>query len=769
MVKSSLKRKLLRDIRGTMPQFLSIIIMLTLGVAVYVGLDSTWRSLNDYTSQISSKNNLADIQVMANSITEEDVRTVAALDGVERAERRLRLQAIVTDHPEGILETVGLENNDLNTVTIHEGRSQLSQGEAILDLSFAQAHGIRINDKVTIQIQRQKATFQVVGLATSAAYIYATSDTTDVIPDHSRYGFMMVHAEDMSGLVGSKTSFNEMLVKTKVGTDAEQLKNTISSALDSKLIASVTREETRNDLSIKQKIAQYQSIGNLFPFVFFAVVILMTFTTMIRLMNTQRKQIGLLKAVGYTRRQIAIHYMAYGVWISVIGSCFGILIGYYLIPRKIWNFFDQLFVLPDAPIVLYWPKVVLIIILSICSTVLATLYVCLRTEAEQPAELMRLKPSQYGRKILMERISPWWRHLNSSRRLIIRQIFRNKIRLFMTVIGVMGCTALLLTALGMRDTIKNVADTVYEKTYLYKAKYYLEEGVSIDTVTSFLREDEMESISEAPLVISSEERTKMGTIHVLSKDSKFIQFYDEKGQRLELDDNSVLITEKTADIYNVAIGDELQVRLSSDNRVSFTVGAISKVNIGQGLYLSKEAWNAKGLTYQPTAIIAGSEHTSFPDGMISRIVETERQSKDFMTSMDSTLSLSVMMVAAAGVLAFIVLYNLGILNFTERERDLATLLVLGFRQRELRSFVVFENILFTALGIIIGIPAGFTLHEIIFAKSGMGDELDFSAVINNQSIAISVLFTAAIALAVNIALLYKVGKIKMVEALKSVE
>lgn len=729
MVKSSLKRKGFRDIRGAAAQFLSIIIMITLGVAVFIGLDSTWRSLEDYTSQISEDNNLANIQVFASSVTDEDVQKVKALEGVQGVERRLSLQVAPVDYPEARLELKGVEAGEINTFSIHEGTADFQPGEALLDLSFATANHISVGDSITLQVHQQVESFRIAGLATSAAYIYTTSDATAVIPDHQQYGFIGVRAQDTQKFTGQPEIYNEMLVTTTAGQDDEALKNEISSMLENKLVGSVTRLETRNDMSVKQKVAQYQSIGNLFPFVFFAVVILMTFTTMIRLMNNQRQQIGLLKALGYTRRQITLHYMSYGIWISIIGSVLGILIGWKVIPNRVWNFFEELFVLPDASIILYWPKVIAIIILAMCSTLLATLYVCLRTEAEQPSALMRPKLAQSGSHILVERFQSLWTRLTTSRKLIVRQIFRNKIRLFMTIIGVLGCTALLLTALGMRDTINNVAVSVYEKTYLYEAKYYLEEGLpdADESVQAVIDQGKAEPVLEALRVLISDSKTKMGTVHVLKGNSQWIHFYDDAGQRINLQPDGALITQKTADIYDLAVGDVLKVRVAPDHLVQFTISAISKVNIGQGLYVSEQAWEEAGMAFKPTALLSGDTQLELPKEKVSNVVLTSGQSEDFMTSMNSTLSLSVMMIGAAAVLAFIVLYNLGILNFTERERDLATLLVLGFHPKELRSFVIFENILFSCLGIGVGIPAGFALHRMIFAKAGMGDELDFSA------------------------------------------
>lgn len=769
MVKSSLNRKLIRDIQGARIQFLSIIVMLTLGVAVFIGLDSTWRSLEEYTAGIAADNHLADIQLFADSIEEEEVTKAKLMDGIEDAERRLSLQVEVAGLPGARLELNGIESGRISAFTVYEGTGDLQEGEAMLDLSFAKANQMAVGDSITLRLRDRIASFRIAGLCTSAAYIYATADATSVIPDHRQFGFIAVRSQDTRPITGESRLYNELLVTTGRGTDDDLLKDKLGSLFGGKLLGSVTRLETRNDMSIKQKIAQYQSIGNLFPVVFFAVVILMTFTTMLRLMNSQRQQIGLLKALGYSRVQIAVHYISYGVWISIIGSVLGIVIGWKVIPGRVWVFFEELFVLPDAHIILYWPKVAVIIVLAVCSTVLATLYVCLYTEREQPAALLRPKLARNGSHIAVERFASWWGRLRASQQLILRQMFRNKIRLFMTALGVLGCTALLLTALGIRDTINGVAEAVYGKTYLYETKHVLKDGISEETLQSLLQEEQTEPILEAVHVLSSDSKTKMGTVHVLENPSQFIRFFDSGAHRLELPDDSALITQKTADIYHLETGDRIIVRTGPGQSADFIVGAIAKVNIGQGIYVSKEVWQAKGLVFRPTAIVSGHGAAAPPEGIISRTIATGDQSADFLSSMNSTLSLSLMMIAAAAALAFIVLYHLGMLNFAERERDLATLLVLGFHPKEVRSFVMMENIIFSLIGIGAGIPAGFALHRLIFASAGMGDELDFSAVILNNSIFLSVLFTVIIAFAVNLLVWTRVQKIHMVEALKSVE
>ncbi len=767
MVKSVLKKKLLRDIKGSFSQFISIIVMLILGVGVFIGLDSTWRSLDEYTDSISRRDNIADFRLYSESFSEDDLLKVSQIEGVKEVQKRLAFKANVPEY-EAQLEVSVTESDKINKLNIRNGASNLKSGESILDLNFAEENGIKVGDYITLSYNKKQITLKVAGLATSASYIYTVPNATSVIPNHKEYGFIQVTPQDVKKIIG-EVFFNEVLVTTNKEVNNQKIKEEIRGVLSNKLKGIIEKEETLNYLAIQQKITQYKSIGNIFPLIFFAVVILMTFTTMIRLMNNQRKQIGLLKALGYNSRQIILHYMSYGIWISIIGCLLGLFVGWKVVPQSVWELFEELFVLPDAQIILYWPKVILILIVSILSTVIPTIYVYLKTEVEQPAELIRTKISKKSGNILLESFPFVWEKLSTTKKLISRQIFSNKIRLFMTLFGVLGSTTLLITALGMKDTIENVASSVYEETYLYETKIYLKENIDFEELRTLLDNNNDERIMEVVTEVSSKNKTKMTNLHVLENSGEYIQFYDENEKKIPLDNGRVLVTQKTADIYKVNVGDDLTLKLNSGNSIILKVTDISKVNIGQGIYLSESTWKDLNGKFIPTALLSKQEKNEYSDNVVSHKVKTSLQEKDFTTSMSSTLSMAVLMIAAAAILAFLVLYNLGMLNFAERERDLATLLVLGFYQKELKSFISFENILFSILGIILGILGGHYLHSKIFESAGMGDELDFSIIIEKSSICIAVFFVLLIVIIVNLTVISKIKKIHMAEALKSVE
>lgn len=363
-----------------------------------------------------------------------------------------------------------------------------------------------------------------------------------------------------------------------------------------------------------------------------------------------------------------------------------------------------------------------------------------------------------------------WGKLRTSQKLIIRQIFNGKVRAVMTILGVIGCTALLLSALGIRDTINSVATSVYEKSYLYESKIYLDESkVTPEFIVEENKKKKNEFVEERGLFFMSDKRNKSGMLHVLENDSELIKIHNLKGEPIDLKTGDILITEKTAEIYSLKKGDTLRFNDTNGESIKLEINKIGILNIGQGVYLTQATWKNLKQNFSSTSIISSDKNVNYLESYSKKISKTEKQKEDFLSSMSSTLSMSMLLILAASLLLIVVLYNLGILNFGDRSRSLATLSVLGFKPFELKTFLSTENIILSIMGIVLGIPIGILLHKKIFVSAGMGDELDFTPVIEWKSYLITISFTIVLIILITIFLNRKIKKIKMVEALKSVE
>lgn len=769
MVISPLKKMFLRSLKKNSIQLLSIALMLILGVAIYIGIDSTWRSLNDYVETNYRKENKADIEVLIKP-TNKDFSGLSESENINRLEEQFLIEGAIADSDgkEVLINGVDQEAK-LNQYTIVKGKNLNKKNTVIIDKSFAEANHLDIGDKLTIEINSLEKEVSISGLAVSSSYIYITPDSTTVVPNHEDYGFIYMNKKDTKYFTQNNAMTNKLVIKVADGKNVETVKKEIEQKYEQEIISILESKETLNDLATSQKVQQYQSIGNLFPIIFFAIVILMSFTTMYRLINKERAIIGTMKALGYSSFKIITHYLFYGIWVSIIGVFFGVLIGWKVIPNYIWRFFNELFIFDHPEIVINGYQVAIITALSIFSTCVATLIVFYNVEKESPASLLREKSTTKGYNILLERIKPFWNGLKTSQKLTLRQMFRSKIRMSMTIIGVVGCTSLLLSALGIRDTINHVASSVYEKSYLYEEKAYVASDTDSRELYDKTRSNkEIEGLEERPYFILSNSKNKSGLIHVIEDNSSYIKFYDENKQ-VKLSEDRLLITKKTAEIFSLNKGDDIQFRNSAGNLVKLKVTDIAELSIGQGFYLTKSAWEKADQVFVPTSLVGENLKSTFSNDEMKKIVLTKNQENDFLGSMGSTLSMSILLILSASLLLTVVLYNLGTLNFSDRERDMATLSVLGFRFSELKKILSTENIILSLCGIIIGIPFGIKIHEKIFSNAGMGDELYFRPVIDRQSYLITIIFTIVLIIIVNYLSNKKINKIKMTEALKSVE
>ncbi|WP_430601868.1 hypothetical protein IGJ02_001982 [Enterococcus sp. DIV0724b] len=769
MVMSPLKKMFLRSFKKNSIQLLSIALMLILGVAIYIGIDSTWRSLNDYVETNYRKENKADIEVLIKP-TNKDFSRLGESENIKQLEEQFLIEGAIigSDGKEVLINGVDQEAK-LNQYTIVKGKNLNKQNTVVIDKSFAEANHLDVGDKLTIEINSLEKEVSISGLAVSSSYIYITPDSTTVVPNHEDYGFIYMNKKDTKNFTQNNAMTNKLVIKVADGKNVETVKKEIEQKYEQEIISILESKETLNDLATSQKVQQYQSIGNLFPIIFFAIVILMSFTTMYRLINKERAIIGTMKALGYSSFKIITHYLFYGIWMSIIGVFFGVLIGWKVIPNYIWRFFNELFIFDHPEIVINGYQVAIITTLSVFSTCVATLIVFYNVEKESPASLLREKSTTKGYNILLERIKPFWKGLKTSQKLTLRQMFRSKIRMSMTIIGVVGCTSLLLSALGIRDTINHVASSVYEKSYLYEEKAYVASDTDSRELYDKTRSNkEIEGLEERPYFILSDSKNKSGLIHVIEDSSSYIKFYDENKQ-VKLSEDRLLITKKTAEIFSLNKGDDIQFRNSVGNLVKLKVTDIAELSIGQGFYLTKSAWEKADQVFVPTSLVGKNLKSTFSNNEMKKIVLTKNQENDFLGSMGSTLSMSILLILSASLLLTVVLYNLGTLNFSDRERDMATLSVLGFRFSELKKILSTENIILSLCGIIIGIPFGIKIHEKIFSNAGMGDELYFRPVIDQQSYLITIIFTIVLIIIVNCLSNRKINKIKMTEALKSVE
>ena len=536
-----------------------------------------------------------------------------------------------------------------------------------------------------------------------------------------------------------------------------------------------------------------RSIGKVFPVLFFLVAALISLTTMTRMVEEQRVQIGTMKALGYGKAAIAGKYIGYALIATLGGSIFGVLAGEKILPFIIIYAYMILYKHLPAILVPYHMSYALQASgIAVACTLIATIASCYKELAAEPAELMRPAAPKQGKRILLERIGIIWKHLNFTWKSTVRNLIRYKKRFFMTIFGIGGCMALMVVGFGLKDCIYEIVSLQYEKVQFYDAATYMSDDISEENrqqLHDYLDQnaDIKETIEARMQKTDVKSASGKKTLYLMvpsdnEKIEDFLSFHSRtnKDEVYSLKKDEVILTEKMASLLNVKVGDELTIEDEDRGDQTVMVGAICENYMSHYLYLSPEKYEELyGVPAEYNTIIY-----SVKDGKDDQIekIGTKLLSMDGVLNVSYTSSIEgrlddmlrslnlviVVLIVSAGMLAFVVLYNLNNINITERQRELATLKVLGFYDGEVASYVYRENILLTIIGSVVGMVLGNLLHRYIILTVEV-EEAMFGRQIHWQSYLYSFLFTVAFSLFVNWVMFYKLKKIDMVESLKSVE
>lgn len=536
-----------------------------------------------------------------------------------------------------------------------------------------------------------------------------------------------------------------------------------------------------NDSSIVAGIAK------VFPFFFFLVAALVCITTMSRMVEEQRTQIGVLKALGYSEARIMGKYLYYAGSAGVIGSVLGFVIGSTVFPTVIWSAYRILYNLGDYNLYLDWRLAAISMAAAMLCSMGATWLTCRYELSSTAAELIRPKSPKSGKRIVLERIPLLWNRLSFLAKVSVRNVFRYKQRFFMMVVGIGGCTALLVTGFGVKDTIADVADMQYGEVQLYDMSVTLKdsaEDTSDEELTRTLEESRADwtAAAEVSMDLTGKDAVKSTTVVIPQDMSQIGQYVDlhtsqdaavawpQKGE--------AVINEKLADNCGIRVGDMVSLRNEDGEKLWVKVSALSQNFIYNYVYISPETWeadNGSAPRYKSLYLRmeegadsrALSEKLLACDGVSAVAVNADmlNQVNNMMKSLDAVI---LLIIVCAGALAFTVIYNLTNINITERIREIATIKVLGFFPKETAAYVYRENIVLTAVGALAGLFAGVWLHRFVMANINV-DMIAFDVRILPLSFVNSVLLTFVFMLIVDVIMYVKLEKINMAESLKSVE
>ncbi len=549
------------------------------------------------------------------------------------------------------------------------------------------------------------------------------------------------------------------------------------------------RDMHSSSVQYRDTISQMEAIAAVFPIFFFLVAALVCLTTMTRMVDEQRGQMGILRALGYTNFACALKFLFYSAIAAILGGAVGTVVGMMLFPPIIYNTWGLLFELPPLRYEMPVNYIVIanvLFLLLMCGTTFGVAWGQLR---EEPSQILRPKAPKMGKTVVLEKITFLWKRMSFTSKVTARNLIRYKRRFFMTVIGISGCTALLVSGFGIRESVSNIVTLQYEELSHYDGTVKLEEGLEgtekqevYHQVTSL---DGMESAvlaAEYAWVIHSEHVSEdyVAQVHVIEDMEAHQQLNvvreRESGEELGLTDGTILISEKLSELLDVQVGDQIGIENSDEVTKTFTIGGIHERYIQHEIFLTQKAYEeAFAETAEPNTIqLILTEDAENMREKLSDIEGTETiylfetTIDDLTKRIDGINVIVYVIIACAAALAFIVLGNLTNINISERERELATLKVLGFTDKEVNAYMFKENMVLTFFGALLGLLLGTMLHRFIIALV----EMEFVMFLRDTTLicfVLATIITFIFSFIVNAIVTRKLKKIHMVESLKSVE
>lgn len=533
------------------------------------------------------------------------------------------------------------------------------------------------------------------------------------------------------------------------------------------------------------------AVAKVFPLFFFLVAALVCLTTMTRMIEEERTQIGTLKALGYGSLLISSKYLVYALLASFIGAVLGMLLGFQLFPRIIMSLYGGMYDIPHMLSPFHWDYALLSLAIAVVTTVSAALTASLNALRSTPAYLMQPKAPKPGKRIFLERMGFLWERLNFTQKVTARNLFRYKRRFFMTVIGIAGCSALLLTGYGIRDSVGAIMERQFEEIFLYDGMVLVdakvEEPVDFAAILEGQRDITQYTAAMMESVTVFKDRAGRNfevNLLVPEEDRSFRAFFDLRERvsktPLPLSPEGAVVTEKLASLLDISVGDTLEYRDTENRTYAFQVAGIAENYMAHYVFFSKEYFDR--VTLRDPLYNAGIfnleesfafDESLFREGLMEEegvigILLTSAFREEFYDTLFSLDGVVLILILAAGALAFVVLYNLTNINITERMREIATIKVLGFRDREVSSYVYRENVILAFVGTLTGLLLGFLLHRFVIQTMEV-DNMMFGKDIRLLSYGLSVVLTMAFAFMVNFIMFFKLRSINMVESLKSVE
>ena len=763
-------RKMWRDLFRNKTQFISIFLMSMLGMLVFVGIDAESAGGSAAADAYYKQYNLSDIWIQGAGFSDDDVRTARKVTGVKNVEKRLALTGTAEKYDNAYFYINFMNSNEINKLMLYEGEAYDEGEQGVwLEEWFARTNKIGIGDTLTVKIDSRQIDAVVRGIIDAPDYVYYVSEEDMMYPNYKKCGLAFMSSEmypDPENMI-----YNQLIIDVRDDMSDDEsidiIKGKLEKAFDRDDIAVTDRDQNLSYATFDAEMKQHQAMGLLFAVIFLAIALLGIVTTMARVTASQRTIIGTMKALGFSKSRITFHYVSYGFVISALGCIAGGFAGYFTIPPWILSMFIGSYLIPGLKGKVTSLDVIVIIIAIIVSTLVSFLS-CRKELKDPPAVTLKPPAPKKVRHSSFEK-SKLWLMLDFSTQWNIRDVLRNKLRSIMGIMGVMGCSMLLVCGFGCFDSVNGLVDKLYGEMMTARNKIVLSSDADFDYAYDLASDYKGQMVQELSVEFVSDNVKKSGSATVIDK-GNYMHIQDKDLRPVKLNKSGIAMTSKMAGLLGLKEGDFVRWHIVGDDEWQYTrIAQIYRDPSVQGITMYRQVFEGLEYNFKPTSILTNKSVPAdlIDEDEVSSVLNIANMKAAFTETMEIMNSMVYVMVVAAVLLGVVVLYNLGVLSFVEKTREVATLKVLGFKSGKIRNILQKQNIWLTVIGICFGLYSGWGMLYIICTT--VSDTLDMFPIINLPTYIYSIGGTFLVSIIVNFMFSGKVKTIDMVDALKGVE
>lgn len=759
-----LYRKLWRTMGLYKAQFISMIIMIALGVGVFVGFNMEWVSIEQNTGDFFEKTGFADYRVVSDEgFTREEAKDVDKLKEVDAAARYVSVPADVKERDGDSVALTVTEDPDISGfMLIGKGEKYDSKSSDGIWLSdkYADANDISRGDRLTLVCKGIKFKGRVAGLIKSSEHMICVRDESQLMPDYSTYGYAYISPKMYEKAVGYP-------YYPQINILSDKSKKAVSDAVDDvlgKTTLLLTKDEVGSYSEAMGESEEGKTMGSVIPVLFLLIAVLTMVTTMHRIAAREKTQIGTLKALGFKDKRILRHYTSYAFMTGLAGTAVGTGLG-YLIAWMIMNPDGSMGTYLDMP---WWELHMPLFCWLILAGIVVMLTVIGYLSVKQmlrgtPADALRPYSPKKVRHMLIERTA-LWKKAGFGTRWNLRDTMRHKSRTLMSLLGTVGCALILICSLGMRDTMDAFLDMYYDGATNYASRIYMADDT--DNAQAEKIADRYDGDWSATVSVQIDDDAVALDIYDIRSDK--VRFLDSDDDYVDIGNDGAYICTRISDKYDLHPGDRFTVSpYGSDDEYKLTVKGITR-SVSENIVISKKYADRKDISYRIDSVYTDTAKADIhDDDRISSVQSRQAIMDSFDTFMEIMNMMVFILMGGAVILGVVVLYNLGVMSYTERYREMATLKVVGFKDRKIGALLTGQNMWVTAVGVIIGIPAGKAVLQYLMDK--LASEYEMKVFMGPATYLISILITLGVSLAVSFMVARKNKNIDMVEALKGAE